>query len=235
MIKAKFSKLLDRAEDPGETLDYSYEKQLELLQNVKRGVADVVTAKKRLQLQTDAARAEPRQARRAGAPGAGGRPRGSRASGARAQVRRPAAAPGARPQVAELEAAAGEARRVREAAFGQDRGVPLAEGGHQGAVLRRRGAGADRRGGDGDRRADGRHRARDPAGEGQDRADDRRAPPRSTSSIEAGTLEDFTPATRRSSTASWRSSPSQSQVDQELATMKAELGAGGEQAKELEQ
>jgi phage shock protein A len=53
VIKAKFSKLLDRTEDPGETLDYSYERQLELLQNVKRGVADVVTAKKRLQLQAD--------------------------------------------------------------------------------------------------------------------------------------------------------------------------------------
>src|SRR5438132_14421861 len=52
VIKAKFSKLLDRAENPTETLDYSYERQLELLQNVKRGVADVVTAKKRLQLQT---------------------------------------------------------------------------------------------------------------------------------------------------------------------------------------
>jgi phage shock protein A len=53
IVKAKFSKLLDRAEDPSETLDYSYEQQLQLLQNVKRGVADVVTAKKRLQLQTD--------------------------------------------------------------------------------------------------------------------------------------------------------------------------------------
>src|SRR5216110_1291976 len=53
VVKAKFSKLLDRAENPNETLDYSYEKQLEQLQNVKRGVADVVTAKKRLQLQTD--------------------------------------------------------------------------------------------------------------------------------------------------------------------------------------
>ena len=51
VAKAKISKLLDRAENPEETLDYSYEKQLELLQNVKRGVADVVTAKKRLQLQ----------------------------------------------------------------------------------------------------------------------------------------------------------------------------------------
>ena len=53
VVKAKLSKLLDRAENPTETLDYSYEKQLELLQNVKRGVADVTTAKKRLQLQTE--------------------------------------------------------------------------------------------------------------------------------------------------------------------------------------
>ena len=51
VVKSKFSKLLDKAEDPAETLDYSYERQLELLQNVKRGIADVVTAKKRLELQ----------------------------------------------------------------------------------------------------------------------------------------------------------------------------------------
>jgi len=52
VVKARISKLLDRAEDPSITLDYSYEKQRELLQNVKRGVADVVTAKKRLELQS---------------------------------------------------------------------------------------------------------------------------------------------------------------------------------------
>jgi len=51
VIKAKINKLLDRAEDPGETLEYSYQKQMELLQNVKKGIADVVTSKKRLQLQ----------------------------------------------------------------------------------------------------------------------------------------------------------------------------------------
>jgi phage shock protein A len=51
VAKSKLSKLLDRAENPEETLDYSYERQLQLLQNVKRGVADVVTAKKRLELQ----------------------------------------------------------------------------------------------------------------------------------------------------------------------------------------
>ena len=53
VIKAKWNKLLNRAENPQETLDYSYEQQLQLLQNVKRGVADVVTAKKRLELQAD--------------------------------------------------------------------------------------------------------------------------------------------------------------------------------------
>ena len=51
VIKAKINKLLDKAEDPSETLEYSYAKQMELLQNVKKGIADVVTAKKRLQLQ----------------------------------------------------------------------------------------------------------------------------------------------------------------------------------------
>lgn len=51
IVKAKASKALDRAEDPRETLDYSYEKQLELLQKVRRGVADVATSKKRLELQ----------------------------------------------------------------------------------------------------------------------------------------------------------------------------------------
>src|SRR5258707_3363641 len=51
VVKAKISKLLDRAEDPGETLDYSYQKQLELLQNVKKDIADIVTSKKRLQMQ----------------------------------------------------------------------------------------------------------------------------------------------------------------------------------------
>jgi phage shock protein A len=38
---AKADKALDRMEDPNQTLDYSYKKQLELLQKVRRGVADV--------------------------------------------------------------------------------------------------------------------------------------------------------------------------------------------------
>ncbi len=51
VIKAKINRILNKFEDPRETLDYSYEKQLELLQNVKRGVAEVTTSKKRLELQ----------------------------------------------------------------------------------------------------------------------------------------------------------------------------------------
>lgn len=51
IVRSKASKMLDRAEDPRETLDYSYEKQLEMLQKVRRGVADVATSKKRVELQ----------------------------------------------------------------------------------------------------------------------------------------------------------------------------------------
>jgi phage shock protein A len=58
VVKAKISKLLDRAEDPAETLEYSYQKQIEQLQNVKKGIADVVTAKKRLQLQEESYKAQ---------------------------------------------------------------------------------------------------------------------------------------------------------------------------------
>jgi phage shock protein A len=51
ILQAKTNKVLDKAEDPRETLDLSYEKQLESLQKVRRSVADVATAKKRIELQ----------------------------------------------------------------------------------------------------------------------------------------------------------------------------------------
>ena len=50
VVKSKMSRLLDSAENPSETLDYSYEKQMEMLRNVKRGVIEMVTAKRRLEL-----------------------------------------------------------------------------------------------------------------------------------------------------------------------------------------
>jgi len=51
IFSAKANKALDRAEDPNETLDYSYQKMLEMQQKVRRGVADVATSRKRLELQ----------------------------------------------------------------------------------------------------------------------------------------------------------------------------------------
>src|SRR5580704_18154672 len=55
IVQAKTNKLLDPAEDPRESLDLSYQKQLESLQKVRRSVADVTTAKKRIELQAKAA------------------------------------------------------------------------------------------------------------------------------------------------------------------------------------
>jgi phage shock protein A len=50
-VQAKANKVLDRVEDPRETLDLSYEKQVEQLTQVRRGVADVATARKRIEIQ----------------------------------------------------------------------------------------------------------------------------------------------------------------------------------------
>jgi phage shock protein A len=51
IFRSKANRALDKAEDPRETLDYSYTKQRELLVKVRRGVADVATSRKRVELQ----------------------------------------------------------------------------------------------------------------------------------------------------------------------------------------
>jgi phage shock protein A len=51
IFRAKANKALDRMEDPRETLDYSYQQQVEMLTRVRRGVADVATSRKRVELQ----------------------------------------------------------------------------------------------------------------------------------------------------------------------------------------
>lgn len=51
IFRSKANKVLDRAEDPRETLDYSYARQQELLAKVRRGVADVATSRKRVEIQ----------------------------------------------------------------------------------------------------------------------------------------------------------------------------------------
>src|SRR6185437_5963967 len=51
LFRAKANTALDRAEDPREMLDYSYERQLEMVNKVRRGLADVATSRKRIELQ----------------------------------------------------------------------------------------------------------------------------------------------------------------------------------------
>ena len=74
IFRSKANKALDQAEDPRETLDYSYQRQLELLTKVRRGVADVATSRKRVELQVNqlersrpSSRARPRRPSRSGA------------------------------------------------------------------------------------------------------------------------------------------------------------------------
>ena len=169
VVKAKVSKLLDRAEDPAETLDYSYQKQVEQLQNVKKGIADVVTAKKRLQLQETSLQQQvvklDTQARQAVSSGKEDLAR----DGAGTQEHRPDRAAGARHAGDRTRSPAGEADRLRAEAARQDRILPHQEGGHQGPVLGGRSAGEDLRSGHRRGRADGRRRPRHAARRGQDR------------------------------------------------------------------
>jgi phage shock protein A len=53
IFKSKASKALDKAEDPRETLDYSYEKMNDMLRQTKAGVAEVATARKRVEMQAE--------------------------------------------------------------------------------------------------------------------------------------------------------------------------------------
>jgi phage shock protein A len=58
LIRAKLSRLLDRAEDPAESLDYSYARQLEQLTGLRNAILELVTAKKRLEQQAEQRRAD---------------------------------------------------------------------------------------------------------------------------------------------------------------------------------
>jgi phage shock protein A len=50
-IKQKVNMLLDKFEDPREALDYSYVKQLEMLNKLRRSLAEIITSRKRLEMQ----------------------------------------------------------------------------------------------------------------------------------------------------------------------------------------
>ena len=233
VIQAKFSKLLDRAEDPGETLDYSYEKQLELLQNVKRGIADVVTSKKRLQLQTTQLEQSivklESQAREAVAQ--------NREDLARAALERKSAVQsqlqGLDQQVAQLEGQqeklVGSEKQLsaKIEAFRSHKEVIKAEYSAAEAQVRIGEAAT----GIGEQMADtglAIQRAKDKTEQMQARAS------AVDELMQAGTLEDFTTGDQTALDRELAQISTQSQVDDELAKLKGELAAGGAQ-KELEE
>ena len=51
VVQQKLNRAMDKAEDPAEAMDFAYQKQLEQLQQVRRSIADVLTSEKRLELQ----------------------------------------------------------------------------------------------------------------------------------------------------------------------------------------
>ncbi len=69
IVEARLNAIVGAAEDPRETLDLSYEKQRDMLQQIQRGLIEVTTAKRRLQLQAaqleSGTKAADEQARRA--------------------------------------------------------------------------------------------------------------------------------------------------------------------------
>jgi phage shock protein A len=230
IVKSKVSRLLNRAENPTETLDYSYEQQLQLLQNVKRGVADVVTAKKRLELQTakleqNVAKLEG-QARQALAAG--------REDLARMALERKSAAQqqlqGLDVQVQQLESqqeqliAREKELQARIEAFRSEKEVIKAQYSAAEASVRIGEAAT----GIGQAMSDtglAIQRAKDKTDEMQARA------AAIDELVAAGSLEDFTDS-RTQLDRELAELASQSQVEQDLARLKAEVGAG-DQPKEL--
>src|SRR3954463_1154325 len=232
IVKAKFSNLLNRAESPTETLDYSYEQMLQQLQNVKRGVADVVTAKKRLEIQTQQLEQSvvklETQARQA--LGAG------REDLARQALERKSAVQqqlqGLDAQVQQLEGqqekliAAERQMQTKIEAFRTQKEVMKAQYSAAEAQVRIGEAAS----GIGEQMADtgmAIERARQKTESMQARAN------AIEELTEAGTLDDFTNPGETQLDRELAQLSSSSQVDSDLARLKAELGTG-EQKKELE-
>ena len=51
LIRQKVNTLLDKFEDPREALDYSFVKQLEMLNKLRKSLAEIITSRKRLEMQ----------------------------------------------------------------------------------------------------------------------------------------------------------------------------------------
>src|SRR3989440_112015 len=233
IIKAKFSALLNRAENPQETLDYSYERQLESLQNVKRGVADVVTAKKRLQLQTQQLEQNvvklDTQARQAVAAGRDDLARQAleRKSGIQQQLQ------GLDTQVQQLED-----QQQKLVANEQQLSAKIEQFRSQKEVIKAQYSAAEAQVRIGEA-ATGIGRQMEDTGLAIERAKDKTEQMQARASaldelVQTGGLEDLT-SDQTQLDRELAQMSSQQQVDQELAKLKAEVGSGSEPAKELSQ
>jgi phage shock protein A len=233
IIKAKFSALLNRAESPQETLDYSYEKQLESLQNVKRGIADVVTAKKRLQLQTQQLEQNvvklDTQARQAIA--------GGREDLARQALERKS---GIQQQLQQLDGQVQQLEQQQEklVANEQQLQAKIEQFRSEKEVIKAQysAAAAQVRIGEA---ATGIGRQMEDTGLAIQRAKDKTEQMQARASaldelVQTGGLEDLT-SDQSQLDRELAQMSSQQQVDSELAKLKAEVGSGSEQPKELEQ
>jgi len=233
VVKARISKLLDRAEDPSVTLDYSYEKQIEMLQNVKKGIADVTTAKKRLEMQTTKLEGDltklDTQARQA--LGAGREDLARQALERKAFIQQQLQ--GLDQQIAGLQAQQDKLVEnekklsAKVESFRTQKEVIKAQYSAAEAQVRIGEAAS----GIGEEMADvglAVQRAKDKTEDMQARA------AAVDELVEAGTLEDFT-SDQTDLDRELAQISASADVDAELAKMKAELGSGGEPAKELEE
>jgi phage shock protein A len=232
VVKAKLNALLSRAEDPGEQLDYSYERQLELLQNVKRGIADVVTSKKRLQLQTTKLEQSlvklEEQARQALAAGREDLARQAleRKSAAQQQLR------GLDEQVTQLEAQQEKLVQNEQQLTARIEGFRS-----QKEVIKAQYSAAEAQVRIGEA-ATGIGRQMEDTGLAIQRARDKTEEMQARASavdelIASGTLEDFTAGEGTQLDRELAQLSSQQEVDADLARLKAEVGSG-EEKKELE-
>jgi phage shock protein A len=228
---AKVSKALDRAENPTETLDYSYEQQLQLLQNVKRGIADVVTAKKRLQIQQQTLEKSvvklDTQARQALS--------GGREDLARQALERKS---GVQTQLQDLDGQVGQLEQQQEKLTANEKELSarIESFRSQKEVMKAQYSAAEAQVRIGEA-ATGIGGKMQDAGAAIERAREKTEQMQARASamdelIQSGTLEDFT-SDKTALDRELAQMASQSQVDSELAAMKQELGPGDGGAKEL--
>ena len=192
IFRSKANKALDKMEDPRDTLDLSYEKQLEQLQKVRRGVADVATARKRIELQAQGLQ---KQADKLQGQAKAALQQGNEDLAREALSRRAALGE----QLAELKTqhdqiteqepklvATSQELQVRVERFRTQKETLKA------SLHRRRGADQGGRGGLGDLGLDAERRRHHATRPGQDRRACRRAPGAIDELLESGALDDLT-------------------------------------------